>query len=168
MPERAERNPVNILNFVGRIGRDTELRDANGTAVVNIAAAYNYGRKGNDGKRPTQWVDAALFGNRATALAPYLLKGQQVAITLRDVFVHTYNKQDGTQGSSLRGDVLEITLIGDPPQQQEQQPQQRQAAAPQRQAPAQQRPAAQRPQQRAAATGGGSGFEDMDSDEIPF
>jgi single-strand DNA-binding protein len=155
---------MNILSFVGRIGRDAEVRDANGTAVANIAVAYNYGRKDNDGKRPSQWVDAALWGNRADGLAPYLLKGQQVAITLRDVYVHTYAKNDGTTGSSLRGDVLEITLVGDAPQQNQQQGRAqpaRQPAPQQRQAPARQ-PAARQP-----AAAGGSGFDDMD-DDIPF
>jgi single-strand DNA-binding protein len=156
---------MNILNFVGRIGRDAELRDANGTSVINIAVAYNYGRKGGDGKRPTQWVDAALFGKRAEALEQYLVKGQQVAIAMEDTHVETYNKTDGTVGVSLRGNVIALTLVGDAPQQQDQQQPARQPArqpAPQqRQAPARQ-PAARQP-----AAAGGSGFDDMD-DDIPF
>ena len=45
----------------GRIGRDAELRyTPNGDAVCNIPVAVDYGRKGQDGKRPTQWYDVTL------------------------------------------------------------------------------------------------------------
>jgi hypothetical protein len=39
---------------IGRLGRDAELRyTPNGDAVCNLALACEYGRKGQDGKRPT-------------------------------------------------------------------------------------------------------------------
>jgi len=56
-----------------RLGRDAELRTtANGDSVASMALAYNYGRRDDSGKQPTQWLDAALWGERASKLAEYL------------------------------------------------------------------------------------------------
>ena len=143
------------LTDIGRIGRDTEVRfTPGGDAVANLAIACEYGRKGQDGKRPTQWVDATLWGKQAEAMAPYLVKGQQVHFTIDDAHVETYKKSDGTDGVKLTGKVIIIKFAGSPPdaqqQAQRQTPQQRQAP--------QQRPAQTKPVQDA----------DNFDDDIPF
>ena len=44
-----------ILTGLARIGKDAELRyTASNEPVANLSLAFNYGRKGDDGKRPTQ------------------------------------------------------------------------------------------------------------------
>lgn len=86
------------------IGRDAETRTTNtGTVVVNVAVAYNYGRKDADNKKPSQWVRVAMFGKQAEALAPHLLKGKQVSLVIRDLHIATFQKQDGSTGTSLEG-----------------------------------------------------------------
>ena len=96
---------------VFRIGRDPELRTTQrGDPVMNLALAYNYGQK-VDGKRPTQWVEASLWGKRAEALAPYLAKGGSIFVTLNDVSIQTYEGRDGRQ-AKLVGQVSELELIG--------------------------------------------------------
>jgi single-strand DNA-binding protein len=133
-------------NGLARIGRDVELRHTpNGEAVANLSLAFTYGKRGADGKRPTQWVEAALWGKRAESLAPYLLKGQQVVAYLEDVSIQTFRKQDGTDGIKLAARVGDLELIAGQGEAQQQAP--TRAPAP--------RPAAP------------SGFDDMDSD-IPF
>jgi single-strand DNA-binding protein len=134
------------------LGRDAETRvTQSGTTVIQLAIAYNYGRKGDDGKKPTQWVRASMFGKQAEALAPHLTKGKQVSLVVRDLHIATFQKQDGTTGTSLEGiadfdDFARGNPIGgDAPRQAAPPPQQRQAPAP--------RPA--------------SGFDDMD-DDIPY
>jgi single-strand DNA-binding protein len=133
---------------LARLGKDAELRHTpSGDSVVNLALAFTYGAKGQDGKRPTQWVDATFWGKRAESLAPYLLKGGLVSITLDDVHIETYTSAKG-DGSKLVGKVLQIELAGGG-----------QSAS----APVQQRPAAQ-PAHRTAAK------QDFVSepDDIPF
>ena len=133
---------------LARIGRDAEIRRTpNGDAVANLSLAFSYGRKVDGGNRPTQWVDASLWGKRAEALAPYLLKGGLIAVTLEEVHIETYHGKNG-EASKLVGKVLDIELAG----------------GGERAAPAQ-RPVAPVRQQPAAP--GGSGFDDMD-DDIPF
>ena len=132
------------------LGRDAETRTApNGTVVVNLALAYNYGRKGDDGKKPSQWVRAAMFGKQAEALAPYLTKGKQVSLVIRDLHIATFQKQDGSTGTALEG-VADFDDFARGPKQE--------GAAP-RPAPA--------PRAAPAPQSAGSGFDDMD-DDIPF
>jgi single-strand DNA-binding protein len=97
---------------LARIGKDAELRTtASGEHVASLSLAFAYGRKGDDGRRPTQWVEAALWGKRALALAPYLKKGGLISVTLEDVCIETYQGKNG-QGTKLVGRVMDIELAG--------------------------------------------------------
>ena len=97
---------------MARLGRDAEVRFTNnGDPVASLSLAFNYGKKGADGKRPTQWVDGSLWGKRAEALAPYLLKGTMLAVTLEDVRIETYKTQSG-EGHKLAGNVTQVELAG--------------------------------------------------------
>jgi len=99
------------ITGVFRIGRDAELRHTpKGDAVAQLSLAYNHGKKGQDGSRPSQWIDASIWGKRAESLAPYLLKGQQIYAVLSDPHIQTYEGKNG-QGVKLVATVLEIELI---------------------------------------------------------
>ena len=130
----------------GRIGRDAELRfTANGDPVCSIPVAVDYGRKGQDGKKPTQWYEVTLWGKQAEGLAEYLTKGKQVFFTGTDLRVETFQKGDGAPGVKLVCRCSEIKFASDgqgqgqgqaaqqprqQTQQQRQQPQRSQQAAP--------------------------------------
>ncbi len=153
-----------------RIGNDPELRYTPGdrsTAVLNLSLACNYGRKDpQTGKRPTQWVDATLWGAQAEALAPYLQKGGEVTCTIDDLHMAEFQRgNNGGTGYKLAGRISNLKLVGSPPQQQQsqqQQPQQQQRQASQQQQRQQQSQQQQRPQQQQAQD-----FDDF-SDDIPF
>lgn len=131
---------------LARLGRDAEVRTtAGGEQVAGLALAFTRRVKG---EKLTDWVEGALWGKRAEALAPYLLKGSLVVVTLDDVHIETYQGKNG-EGHKLVGRVSDVELAGGG---------ERAAAPAPRQAPA--------PAPRAPA-GGGSGFDDMDGD-IPF
>lgn len=119
---------------------------------MQLAVAYNYGRKGDDGKKPSQWVRASMFGKQAEALIPYLTKGKQVSLVIRDLHIATFQKQDGSTGTSLEG----VADFDDFARGQKQEGStQAPAAAPRPAPPPKPAPPA------------GSGFDDMD-DDIPF
>lgn len=140
---------------LARIGRDVEVRNTTGgDAVASVSLAFSYGRKGEDGKKPVQWLDGALWGKRAEVLAPYLTKGTLVAVTLEDAHIETFQKQGGGEGVKLAARITAIDLAGGG---QQPAPQQQQRQQPQRQAP----------QRQAAQVPAGGGFDDMDSD-VPF
>jgi single-strand DNA-binding protein len=147
-----------------RLGRDAELRYTPGKnePVCNLALAFNWGQKGEDGNRPNQWLDAAIWGNRAEALAPYLLKGSQVYAVLSDPHIETYEGKNG-QGHKLVARVLDIELVGKRQDDQGAKPAPRNEYAPARGVS---QPAPQTTS--AAGRGGATGFDDMDDDLIPF
>lgn len=133
------------------LGRDAELRSTSqGEQVATLALAYNYGRKGADGKQPTQWVKAALWGERAGKLTDHMTKGRQFYMQVEDLHVATFKKSDGTEGVSLEGRVGQVEFV--------------RAGAPAAEPPPPPRPSP-RPAPRPAPAV--SGFEDMD-DDIPF
>lgn len=151
------------MNLIGlaRLGRDIEIRYlTDGTPVGSLALAFDYGRKGQDGKRPTQWIEATIWGERAEKLTEYLTRGAQISVILSDPHVETFDKRDGGQGFKLAAKVLELQFAGG--QRSEQQSAQRPA---QTQRPAQQ--PGQRQAPRPAPQQASSGFDDMD-DSIPF
>jgi single-strand DNA-binding protein len=129
-------------NGLARIGKDAEVRyTPGGAAVANVSLAFTYGKKGDDGKRPTQWVDASLWGQRVESLAPYLTKGKQIVAYLEDVHIQTYTKGDGTQASKMAARIADLEFVAGG-EQAESQPKPKPQAA-----PAQQQ---------------GSGFDDFD------
>ena len=139
------------ISEFGRIGRDAEVRyTPNGDAVCNIPVAVDYGRKGQDGKRPTQWYEVTLWGKQAEGLAPYLLKGKQVFFAGNELHIEQFRKGDGSQGVKLVCRASEIKFANDGSGQ----PRQEQAA----------RQPAPRPQpsQQAAP------IDDFDDTDIPF
>lgn len=103
-----------ILVGLARLGGDAELRyTPDGTPVANFSVAYNYGRKGSDNKKPTQWVEAALWNERAVSLTPFLKKGTGIALVLEDVHIETFDRRDGGgQGAKLVGRVVLLEFAG--------------------------------------------------------
>lgn len=95
-----------------RIGNDPQVRfTQKGDAVLGLSLAYNYGRKGDDGKKPTQWVEGSLWGKQAEALAPYLAKGGLVVCSLDDVHIEEYEGKNGA-GHKLVGRIVGIEFAG--------------------------------------------------------
>jgi single-strand DNA-binding protein len=151
-----------------RLGRDAELRyTAKDEPVLGLALAFNYGRKGDDGNRPTQWVEASLWGARAEALVDYLIKGTALCVTVDEVHIETYEKNGGAgQGVKLVGRVSSLEFAGGGQQQERQAApqQQQQRSAPRPSTPRQGQQGGNRP---APAPSTAPNFADMD-DDIPF
>jgi single-strand DNA-binding protein len=131
-------------NGLARIGKDAEVRyTPGGAAVANVSLAFTYGKKGDDGKRPTQWVDASLWGQRVESLAPYLTKGKQIVAYLEDVHIQTYTKGDGTQASKMAARIADLEFVAGGEQ------------------------AESQPKPKAQAAPANSGFDDF-PDDVPF
>ena len=113
--------------------------------MANVSLAFTYGKKGDDGKRPTQWVDASLWGQRVESLAPYLTKGKQIVAYLEDVHIQTYIKGDGAQASKMAARIADLEFVAGG-EQAESQP---------------------KPQPKPAPAQADSGFDDF-PDDVPF
>ena len=137
---------------LARLGRDAEARTVGDNTVANLSLAFDYYDPKAEKKRSTTWIDAALGGKQATSLEQYLIKGQQVCVTVDDLHMETYQGRNG-DGTKLVGRVTSIKLAGG-----RQDGQQTAAPAPAR-APA--------PAPRPAPAPAAGGFDNMD-DDIPF
>lgn len=99
---------MNLGIFSGHLGRDAELRDANGSPVANFALGVNVGF---GDKKETLWVDCSMWGERATKVAPFLRKGRPVSVS-GDVSLRQFCKRDGTAGAAMALNVQRLTLQG--------------------------------------------------------
>jgi len=131
-----------------RIGNDPVIRfTQKGDAVLGLSLAYAYGRKGEDGKRPTQWLDGSLWGKQAEALAPYVLKGNQISATLDDLHIEEYEGKNG-KASKLAGRIVNIELVSS--------------------GQSERNTAPSKPEQRQSSAKPMSNFSDMDDEPLPF
>jgi len=99
-----------------RIGRDAELRcTGDGEPVCNLNLAYSHGKRDDAGNRPTQWVEASLWGKLARELAEYLTKGREVYAHVDDIHIESYEKKDGEHAAKLTGRCGTVQLVGSRP-----------------------------------------------------
>jgi single-strand DNA-binding protein len=100
------------MQVIGRLGKDCTVNTVNGKNVINFAVAHSEKYKDAQGNMvdKTIWVDCAYWTDR-TAVATYLTKGKEVYAEGQPE-VRTYQKNDGTQGSSLTLRVREVQLLG--------------------------------------------------------
>lgn len=74
-------NDLNQCQFIGRLGRDVELRFLpNGDPVANFSIACGWKTKDKEG---VEWVSVVAFGKLAEICGQYLRKGQQVFVSGR-------------------------------------------------------------------------------------
>jgi single-strand DNA-binding protein len=73
---------MNNLTIAGVIGRDAELRrTGDGDPVAGFPVGVSNGKDKDGNWRDSTWFDCSLWGKRAEALAPYLLKGGKVVVS---------------------------------------------------------------------------------------
>ena len=104
------------LQVIGNLGKDCILNQVNGKNVINFSVAHTEKYKDASGTQIERvtWVECAYWTDR-TAIAPYLKKGVQVYAE-GNPEVRSYQKNDGTQGSSLTMRVQSVQLLGTKPE----------------------------------------------------
>lgn len=88
---------INRVTIMGNLTRDAELRKkGDATSVLTFGLAINEKKKDSDTGEYVDapvFVDCALFGARAEALAPYLTKGKKVSVDGR-LRYHSWMKNE--------------------------------------------------------------------------
>ena len=95
-----------------RLGKDAELKQLQGgKQVLNFSGAYSVGYGDNE---RTQWIECAIWGDRAASVQQYMVKGAQVVIYGEDLEVETWNKNDSdrTAGATLKCTVRSFDFAG--------------------------------------------------------
>lgn len=169
---------INKVIISGNLTRDLELRaTASGMPVAAFGVAVNDRRKNNqtgEWEDYPNFVDCTMFGNRATALQPYLHKGSKVAIEGK--LRWSQWEKDGQKRSKLEVIVDEIELMSarqqqapQPAQQPVAQPAQQPVQQPVQQAPAMVYTPPQQPtQQQMAGMPEPAPAPSIYDDDIPF
>lgn len=89
------------VTVAGRLGKDSELRQAGNSQVLGFSLA---GDTGFGDRKQSHWFNCSLWGNQGAALQQYLLKGQQVTV----IGEYSEREHDGKQYKELRVNQIEL------------------------------------------------------------
>jgi single-strand DNA-binding protein len=109
-----------------RIGKDAELRSANGKPVLSLSVVYDVGYGAN---KKSQWLNLAMWGIQAEKVVQHFTKGKQIVVRVDDLHIEEYNGKSG-----LKGTLVSFEFVQDGKPQEKSEPQARQPSKPQRQA----------------------------------
>lgn len=98
---------MNSISIPGRIGQDATTRTVGDSTVTSFSVADDQKIRG---EKVTTWWNCSIWGNRGTALEPYLTKGSTVCVVGTASF-RQYEKS-GEQRVSAECKVSEIALLG--------------------------------------------------------
>jgi len=103
---------MNVINIIGRIGKDIELKYlASGSAVASFSIAVNQDYK-RDGQKveKTSWFDVSAFSKVAENLHQYFHKGSMIGIT-GELEQQTWKTQQGENRSKVIIKLQQFTFI---------------------------------------------------------
>jgi len=101
-------NDLNQCQFIGRLGKDVELRyTPQNDPVANISLACGWKSKDKEG---TEWVNVTAFGKLAEISGQYLTKGSQVFVQGK-MKTEKYTK-DGIDRYSTKIIADKIQMLG--------------------------------------------------------
>ena len=96
---------INCCTFIGRLGRDPEIRyTASGKAVASFSIACSEGKGDNE---RTEWINVVAWEKLADICAQYLAKGSLVYISGR---MQTRKWQDKDGGARYTTEIIAQTL----------------------------------------------------------
>jgi single-strand DNA-binding protein len=106
---------LNLCQFIGRLGRDPEVRYLpNGDAVCNfsIAVGQQWKDKSGDKKEQTEWVRCNAFAKLAEICGQYLKKGKQVYVS-GQMNTRKWTDKDGVEKYTTEIRVNQMQMLGD-------------------------------------------------------
>lgn len=112
---------VNKVILLGNLGKDPEVRrldDGRGVANFSLATSETYKNKSGEKVTNTEWHNIVLWSPLADIAENYLKKGSQVYIEGK-ISNRSYEDKDGVKKYVSEVVGREITLLGRPPEQQE-------------------------------------------------
>ena len=123
MDANNQKREIMLIKLV-RIGKDAELRSANGKPVLSLSVVYDVGYGAN---KKSQWLNLAMWGAQAEKTAQYFTKGKQIVVRVDDVHIEEYNGKSGLKGTLVSFEFVQDGQRESAPQRtQERRPQQRQ------------------------------------------
>lgn len=98
----------NSISFVGRLGRDGDMKKVGEHNLLELAVANNVGF---GEKKKTNWFRCKIWGKQAVSLQPRMVKGKEVVVH-GELEFEEYTKKDGTNGSAMNVRVNNLDFCG--------------------------------------------------------
>lgn len=106
---------MNSVNLVGRLARDSELRNTGNTSVLTMRLAFTTSRKvGDSWEDAPNYVDVVTFGRRAESLSTIIGKGDRIGITGRLSWREWEAKDGSGKRQSIEVVADTVQLLGAP------------------------------------------------------
>lgn len=103
-------NDLNKCMFIGRLGRDPEIRYAkDGGGICNFSLAVGWQTSDKEG---TEWIPVAAFGKLAEICGEYLSKGKQVYVEGRWNTQKFQDKETGADRYQTRLVLDRMQMLG--------------------------------------------------------
>lgn len=117
MDANNQKREIMLIKLV-RIGKDAELRSANGKPVLSLSVVYDVGYGAN---KKSQWLNLAMWGAQAEKVAEHFTKGKQLVVRVDDVHIEEYNGKSSLKGTLVGFDFVQDGRRESAPQQEPQQ-----------------------------------------------
>ncbi len=115
---------ITMMIKLVRIGKDAELRSANGKPVLSLSVVYDVGYGAN---KKSQWLNLAMWGAQAEKVVGHFVKGKQIVVRVDDVHIEEYNGKSGLKGTLVSFEFVQDGKREQAQEQSARQPTQRQA-----------------------------------------
>jgi single-strand DNA-binding protein len=115
---------ITMMIKLVRIGKDAELRSANGKPVLSLSVVYDVGYGTN---KKSQWLNLAMWGAQAEKVVQHFTKGKQIVARVDDVHIEEYNGKSGLKGTLVSFEFVQDGKREQAQEQSARQPTQRQA-----------------------------------------
>ena len=103
-------NDLNKCTFIGRLGRDPEVRHiGDGTPVCSFSLAVGWKTANKEG---TEWIPVSAFGKLAEICGEYLSKGKQVYVEGRWNTQKFQDKETGADRYQTRLVLDQMQMLG--------------------------------------------------------
>lgn len=125
---------INSVTLIGRVGKDVEVKDVNGTkcAVFTLATGEKYKDKSGEMKEITDWHNIVVWRQAAEIVEKFVKKGDQICV-LGKIRYRSWDTPNGEKRYITEIVADRVELLGSKGGQQESQPSAPQASqAPQR------------------------------------
>lgn len=102
---------VNKVTLIGNVGKDPEIRSANGTPVASfpLATTEVFSTKGGQRQEHTEWHNIVVWRGTAEVVEKYVKKGSQLYIEGR-IRTRSYDGKDGVKRyvTEIQCDTLKL------------------------------------------------------------
>lgn len=107
-------NDLNSCNFIGRLGRDVDVRymtDGKAVASFSIAVGSQWKSKSGEKQESVEWVNISAFGKLAEICAEYLVKGSQIFVSGK-MKTDKYKDKEGIERYATKIVADNIQMLG--------------------------------------------------------